>query len=301
MSLRAEVLRFALRRICKARDGVPPDRVTIRQRLELARWLVPRPPRGTTTMRVTAGNVPGVHVASPRSRDNRHILYLHGGAYVFGSPSLYRDFIWRVADATSARVLVLDYRLAPEHPFPAAVDDAVNAYRWLLAQGADPRRIAIMGDSAGGGLTFATLLRLRDEALPQPAAAVALSPWTDLTVTGDSARRNAEADPMLSVGHARTFANWYLNGADPRTPYASPLHGDPAGLPPSLIMVGDDEILHDDAAMMAERLRGAGCTAELEVWPRMPHVWPLFARILPEGHTAIARIGAFVQRHMAEK
>jgi monoterpene epsilon-lactone hydrolase len=301
MSLRAEVLRFVVRRVCKARDDVAPDRAAIRRKLELANWTVPNPPRGTMVGHVTAGRVPAVTVATRQSRSDHHILYLHGGAYVFGSPSLYRDFIWRIADATRARVLCISYRLAPEHPFPAAVDDAVSAYRWLLAEGADPRRIAIMGDSAGGGLTFATLLRLRDEAVALPAAAVALSPWTDLTLSSESAQRNAQTDPMLSVGQARTFAGWYLNGGDPRHPHASPLHGNPTGLPPSLILVGEDEILHDDAAAMADRLRNAGCAVDLEVWPRMPHVWPLFARILPEGRTAIERIGTFVQQRLTEK
>jgi acetyl esterase/lipase len=301
MSLRAELLRFVARRVCKGRDDVVPDIEAIRRKLALANWTVPNPPRRVVVDRVTANGVPGVRVATPLSRDGRHILYLHGGAYLFGSPSLYRDFIWRIADATGTRVLCVAYRLAPENPFPAAVDDAVATYRWLLAQGADSRSVAIMGDSAGGGLAFATLLRLRDEAVPLPAASVALSPWTDLTLSSESARRNAEADPMLSVGYARSFAGWYLNGADPRHPQASPLYGNHTGLPPSLLMVGEDEILHDDAALMADRLRAAGCVAELEVWPRMMHVWPLFARILPEGRAAIARIGAFVQQQTAEK
>jgi acetyl esterase/lipase len=301
MSLRGEILCFALRRLCKAPDGVPPEPTVIRQRLALAKWTIPKPPKGTMVSRVIAGGVPCIRVSTPLSGDRRHILYLHGGAYVFGSPSLYGDFMWRIADATRAHVLCLDYRLAPEHPFPAAVDDAVSTYRWLLAEGADPGRTAIMGDSAGGGLSFATLLRLRDEGVALPAVAVAMSPWTDLTMSNGSVRRNAALDPMLNADHTHTFAGWYLNGADPRHPHASPLYGDPTGLPPSLIFVGHDEILYDDAALMADRLRGAGCSAELEVGPRMPHVWPLFARVLPEGRAAVARIGAFVQQQMAEK
>jgi epsilon-lactone hydrolase len=175
-------------------------------------------------------------------------------------------------------VLSIDYRLAPEYPFPAALDDAVTAYHWLLAEGADSRRIAVMGDSAGGGLALSLLLRLRDQGIPLPAAAVALSPWTDLALTGPSLSLNASADPLVSAEQARRFVDYYLAGADPRTPYASPLYGKPEGLPPTIIQVGSDEVLRDDAVRMADRMRAAGCRVELEIWPRMPHVWHLFAR-----------------------
>ena len=190
-------------------------------------------------------------------------------------------------------MLCLQYRLAPEHPFPAALDDAVNAYRWLMAEGADPRRTAVMGDSSGGGLTFATLLRLRDEGVPLPAAAVALSPWTDLALTGPSLQRNSKADAMIRSDEAPRLADCYLAGADPRTPYASPLYGDPTGLPPTLIQVGSDEVLLDDSVRLAERMRAAGCEVELEVWPRMPHVWQVWARVMPE-----ARAGARAHRRV---
>ena len=191
-------------------------------------------------------------------------------------------------------MLYFDYRLAAEHPFPAALDDAVTVYRWL-AKRINPKRIAVVGDSAGGGLAFGTLYRLRDEGLPLPAAAVAISPWTDLALTGPSLQSNAAADPMMDVTRLPAFADCYLAGADARHPYASPLYGDPAGLPPTLIQVGSDEILRDDSLRMAERLKAAGCHAELEIWPRMPHAWHLYARILPEGRQAIARAGRFVQ------
>ncbi len=240
-----------------------------------------------------------MQVATRKSRDGHHVLYLHGGAYVAGSTSLYRDFIWRIADATQARVLCINYRVAPEHPFPAAVDDAVAAYRWLLAQGADPQRMSVMGDSAGGGLALALLLRLRDEGVPLPAAAVAMSPWTDLAMAGESYRRFAKADPMLSVVPAQAFARCYLAGGDARQPYASPVYGDPRGLPPTLIQVGSDEILLDDATVMAERMRAAGCAVELEVWPRMPHAWHVHARVMPEARRAVKRIGDFVLRATA--
>jgi acetyl esterase/lipase len=194
-------------------------------------------------------------------------------------------------------VLYFDYRLAPEHPFPAALEDAVAVYRWLAGR-FDPRRIAFMGDSAGGGLALATLYKLRDEGLALPAAAVAVSPWTDLALTGRSLQANAAADPMLNVANLPALANDYLCGADPRNHYASPLYGDAAGLPPTLIHVGSDEILRDDAIRMAEKLKAAGCDVEIEVWPRMPHAWHLFARIIPEGRRALARIGAFLQQRL---
>ncbi len=295
MSLRAELLRLGLR-LVKGRGAPEPNIEAIRQRLERIKPFIPGPPKGTITARLDAGGIRSIRVAAPDSHPDRHILYLHGGAYVYGSPSYYRDFLWRVAAAASAQVLCIGYRLAPEHPFPAALDDATHAYRWLLSEGAAPSRIAVMGDSAGGGLVFATLLRLRDEGVALPAAAVAFSPWTDLALTGESFRANAEADPMLSSGQATVFARLYLAGAEAKNPYASPLYGDVAGLPPALIQVGGDEILRDDAVRMADKLRAAGCSVELEIWPRMPHVWQLFARLVPEARRAVERAGAFVQR-----
>jgi acetyl esterase/lipase len=232
-----------------------------------------------------------------QARSDRCVLYFHGGAYAIGTATLCRDFTWRIGAAAHARVLYFDYRLAPEHPFPAAVEDAVTVYRWLAGR-VEPGRIAFMGDSAGGGLALATLYKLRDEGFALPGATVAVSPWTDLALTGPSLQSNAAADPMLNVAHLPALADGYLAGADPRHHYASPLYGDAAGLPPTLIHVGSDEILRDDAVRMADKLRAAGCDVELEVWPRMPHAWHLYARILPEGRRAIERIGAFLQQRL---
>jgi epsilon-lactone hydrolase len=295
MSLRAEIVRIGTRWLLKGR-GTGIGIAERRRRAEATGRFVPNPPPGTRRIAVDAGGVPAEWVATPASRDDRHILYLHGGGFVIGSPSLYRHVTWRIAAAAQARLLVIDYRLAPEHPFPAALDDALAAYGWLLAQGADPRRIAVIGDSAGGGLVFSLLLRCRDEGrLPLPAAAVALSPWTDLALTGASLRQNARADPFIDALDMPLIAGWYLGGADPRHPYASPLYGDPGGLPPTLIQVGSDEVLCDDAARIAERMRAAGCEVALEIWPRMPHVWQLFAEVMPEARRAIADIGRFVR------
>jgi acetyl esterase/lipase len=267
-----------------------------RRRFLAMESLIPHPPRDTETITINAGGVSADRVITPASRPNRHVLYLHGGAYRLGAPSTYRHFTWRIASAAQARVLVIDYRLAPEHPFPAALEDAVSYYCWLLAEGADPRQIAVIGDSAGGGLALALLLKLRDSGLPLPAAAVVLSPWTDLALTGASITLNAKFDAMVHAEDVPKFAADYLAGADPRHPYASPLYGDPTGLPPTLIQVGSEEVLRDDAVRMVERMQRAHCQAELQLWPGMPHVWHLFAPILPEAREAIVEISKFLQR-----
>lgn len=300
MSVRAEMLRLGTRCLLKGKPGPQASLAERRRRAAAADRWVPNPPPGIERVAVDAGGVAAEWVAAPVAEAGLRILYLHGGGYVIGSASLYRNLTWRLARAAGARLLALDYRLAPEHPFPAAVDDAMAAYEWLLTGDADPRRLVVIGDSAGGGLAFALLMRCRDEGrLSLPAAVVALSPWTDLALTGGSLTRNAVADPFLDANGIPPIAECYLAGADPRHPYASPLYGDPTGLPPALIQVGGDEVLRDDATRMADRLRAARCEVALEVWPRMPHVWHLFASVMPEARRAIARIGAFVREQTA--
>jgi acetyl esterase/lipase len=301
MSLRSELVRLGLRWLIKRRNHRERSVEQHRQLATAAERLVRDPPAETETLRVDADGVWADLITTPASEPHRHVLFLHGGGFIIGSPSLYRHVTWRIAETTCARVLAVDYRLAPEHPFPAAHEDAVSAYHWLLANGADPGRIAVMGDSAGGGLVFSLLLRLRDEGVPLPGAAVALSPWTDLALTGPSLRLNAAADPMLSAEDPPQFVENYLAGADPRTPYVSPLYGDPAGLPPTIIQVGSDEVLRDDAVRMAVRMRAAGCQVELEIWPRMPHVWHVFVPLIPEARRAIERIGSFVRMRTGYK
>jgi acetyl esterase/lipase len=292
-SLRAEMVRLGARWLLKrSRNDLTIE--LMRRRAATVERLVPKPEAGTRTLALCAGGVRADRVSTPLSECCRHVFFLHGGGFIVGSPALYRHFTWRIASAAHARLLVVDYRLAPEHPFPAALDDAVMAYSWLLADGAKPQKIAVMGDSAGGGLALSLLLRLRDQRIPLPAAAVAMSPWTDLALTGPSLQLNARADPLVSPEQARRFVDYYLAGADPRWPYASPLYGNPAGLPPTLIQIGSDEILRDDAVRMADRMHAAGCRVELEIWPRMPHSWHLFAPLMPEARQAIERIGEFV-------
>jgi acetyl esterase/lipase len=195
-------------------------------------------------------------------------------------------------------VLNVDYRLAPEHPFPAAVDDAVAAYRWLLTQGVGADRVVIAGDSAGGGLTLATLLALKDAGDPRPAGAVPISPWTDLEATGESMRTRVAVDKVIKPDELKAVVDWYARGADLKSPYLSPLHGDYAGLPPLLIQVGDAEVLLDDATRVADRAEAAGVDVTLEVWDEMPHVFQSFTGLLPEADEAIEHIGRWVLTHV---
>jgi acetyl esterase/lipase len=254
---------------------------------------------GTKIASVLAGGVKADWFTTPESEDDRVILYLHGGGYSFGSPTSHRGMISRLAKAARARVLALDYRLAPEHPFPAAVEDSTAAYRWLLAQGYRPIKIAISGDSAGGGLTFATLVALRDARVPLPAAAVPISPWVDLEATGESMKTRAAVDPMVQKDGISGIAAQYLGATDPRNPLAAPLYADLKGLPPLLIHVGDCETLLSDATRIAENAKQAGVKVDLKVYPEMIHVWHMFADILPESRQAIEEIGAFVRSHTA--
>lgn len=246
---------------------------------------------------VEAGGVPAEWVDVPGAEPRRTVLYLHGGGYVIGSIRTHRDLAQRIARAARARVLLIDYRLAPEHPHPAAVDDATAAYRWMLSQGCLPAASAIAGDSAGGGLTIATLVALRDGGVPLPAAAVCLSPWVDLEGLGVSMTTKAAVDPMVQREPLLRMASLYLAGQHPRTPLAAPLYADLRGLPPLLIQVGTAETLLDDSVRLADKARAAGVEVTLEPWEDMIHVWQAFAAMLPEGEQAIERIGEFIRQH----
>jgi len=223
------------------------------------------------------------------------LLYFHGGGYLTGSSVSHRHITSRISLAAAARVLSVDYALAPENVFPAAVNDGVKAYRWLLQQGYAPSRIAVAGDSAGGGLAAAMLLAARDEGLPLPACAALISPWSDLTCDTESYKTKADADPMITPEGIRLLASVYLGGADPRNPLASPNFADLKGLPPMLIQVGTDEVLLDDARNLAAAAKEAGVDVRLEVWDGMIHVWHAFYQMLPEGEQAIDELGAYLR------
>ncbi len=244
----------------------------------------------------SANGVPGEWITAPNSTDATTILYLHGGGYTIGSVNTHADMVSRLCRASGARAFSLDYRLAPEHPYPAAVEDATKAYRWLLGQGIRPESIVIAGDSAGGGLTAATLLALKDAGDPLPGAAVLLSPWTDLDATGESMKTRAAADPMIVVDPLKTMAKLYAGDASLTDPLVSPLYGDFHGLPPMLIQVGDAEVLLDDSTRLAERAKAAGVDVTIEVFDEMIHVFQIFAATLPEAQQAIDKIGAWVKQ-----
>ncbi|WP_027803454.1 alpha/beta hydrolase [Paraburkholderia dilworthii] len=224
------------------------------------------------------------------------VLYCHGGGYYFCSPRTHRSIVFGLATRANAPVFSLDYRLAPEHRFPAALDDATAAYRQLVAEGAPPESIVIAGDSAGGGLALATLVALRDAGDPLPAGAVLFSPWTDLAATGASIVDNDGADPMFSGPAIAKAAKVYLGDTPATHPYASPLYAELRGLPPLFMMVGSTEVLLDDSRRAAASARAAGVDCELEVWKKMPHVWPIFAPFIPEANRALDRAAAFVVR-----
>ena len=243
---------------------------------------------------VAAGGVPAEWVTIQGVEPARTILYLHGGAYVLGSPYSHRVITTDLARHAAARVLALDYRLAPEHPFPAAVEDALSAYRWLLETGTPSTEIVIAGDSAGGGLTLSTLVALRADGADLPSAGVLLSPWADLACDAESFLTNLETDPMVDQEGLTGLGEMYLAGQDAAEPLASPVHADLTGLPPLLIQVGEAEKLLDDATRLTDRARDAGVEVILERWPEMPHVWHLFADRLPEGREANKGIAAFV-------
>lgn len=225
------------------------------------------------------------------------ILYLHGGGFCFGSIKMYRDLAARLAEGASACVVVPEYRLSPEHRFPAALEDAAKAWEWMLEQGNTPASSAIMGDSAGGGLSLALALALRDAGRPLPACLVCLSPWTDLACTAETMETLADVDPMLPPDGIRECGARYCNGHDPRDPRASPLYGDLQGLPPLLIQVGSHEVLLADSTRFADKARAAGVDISLDVWDTMWHVWHLFAWLVPESRRAIREVGMFIQRH----
>lgn len=257
-----------------------------------------RLPKKCAVTPADAGGVPAEWVDWQGADAGRTILFLHGGGYVICSPRTHREMICRIARASAARALSLDYRLAPEHPHPAALEDALAGYRWLLDSGTPPSRIAVMGDSAGGGLALALLQTARDRKLPLPACAVCLSPWADLTCSSASFRNNSRKDPLLPSKVVPDFARMYAPDGDLARPAVSPLFGDFTGLPPLLIHVGTDEILLDDSRGVAERAAKAGASVEIKIWPNMIHVFQALASMHPAARQSIREIGEFVARQI---
>jgi len=270
----------------------------LRQGFE-AMGLALAPPADASFVAVDADGVKAEWTRVPQSEEGAVILYLHGGGYIMGSPAGYRDFVAGICRAGRTRALSVDYRLAPEHPFPAAIDDAVKAYRWVLAKQVAPSRIVIAGDSAGGGLTLSTLLALKARGIALPAAAVCLSPSTDLARTGASIQTRAAEDVFLTRDLLDVCFDSFLGtDGDPRNPLASPLYAELSGLPPLLVMVGTAEILLDDSLRLAEKAKASGVEVELVVGEGMIHVWSFFAGMMPEGQQGVETIGVFIRRHL---
>ncbi|MGI9309187.1 MAG: alpha/beta hydrolase [Gammaproteobacteria bacterium] len=310
MSVRATLLlgfirgvRFVLQPWLRRKMLEDIDPHKFQARIEaLARCLPGGPPTTVDYERAAPGGADTIWAIPEGAREGRALLYFPGGGFMIGSPlTTHKDMIWRLAQAANCRVLALDYRLAPRYPFPAALEDAVKAYQWLLGQGYRSENLVIAGDSAGGNLVFGAALKLRAAGLSLPAALVALSPWTDLTVSGESTLYNADKDLILP-GRKDLLkgAHVYLNGADGADPLASPLFGKFDGFPPTLIQVGSEEVLLDDSRRLSEKLAAAGVNVQLDVWEKMPHVWHIGARFIPEGKRAIAEIGTFVKAYLAD-
>lgn len=258
-----------------------------------------KPVGGIRCEPVDADGVPAEWIIPEREQAGRVILFLHGGSFNSGSITSHRTLAGNVAWAARARALLIDYRLAPEHPFPAALEDARRAYGWLLSQGFVPNQVLIAGDSAGGTLTLNLLLDLRQRQQPQPRAAVCLSPAPDLTFSSESWSFNARRDLMLIAGKEHQSVKIYLREVDPRSPQASPVFADLHSLPPLLIQVGSYELLLSDARRFAEKAEAAGGEVTLEVWEGMQHEWQFAASFLPEGRRALESISRFVENNFA--
>ena len=251
-------------------------------------------PSDVTVQPVTAGSVNAEWTSTPDADQSRAVLYLHGGGYVIGSLASHRHLAAEIGRACGGRTLAIDYRLAPEHPFPAPVEDTVAAYRYLLGSGLPASRIAFAGDSAGGGLVAGAMLAIRDAGLPMPACGWCMSPWVDMEALGVSYSDRAAADPTVQKSTIQMMAQWYLGGADPRHPHVAPIYGDLHGLPPLLIQVGAAETLLDDSILLARKAGASDVVVELQIWPEMIHVWHIFFPMLSAARRAIAAGGSFL-------
>lgn len=252
-------------------------------------------PAGVACEQVDAGGVPALMVTPQGAQSDRVIQYTHGGGYVFCSANSHRRMASHIAKAVGCRALVLDYGLAPENPHPGPVNDCLKAYRWLLGQGIKPAHIALSGDSAGGGLAVATLLKIRDEGLPQPAAAVPISPWADMEGAGETMQTRAAVDMCVQKPALQQLAALFLAGQSTRDPYASPVYADLKGLAPLYIQVGDEETLLDDSVRLAHRALDAGVEVKLEIYPEMQHIFQICAGYLPQADVAIERMAAWLK------
>jgi len=298
MSIQLFFMDKMLRVMVRRRFRKDPDIMTLRTLMEEMGDQVRPAPAPVVVQTVELGNVSAERLAVPDADETKALLYIHGGGFVAGVPANHRPLTWRLAAQTKVPVYAVDYRLAPEHPFPAGLEDCVAAYRALLARGLTPSHIAIGGDSAGGNLALATALKLKQDGVALPACLVCLSPVTDLAEPTASHRENVKSDAMFDP---RTFASVtaaYCPNRDPKDPLISPLRGEVSGLPPTLFLCSGAEMLRDDSVRMAERMKQAGVETAIDVWPKVFHVWPVMADILPEGRKAIEGIAAFIRTRL---
>lgn len=292
-SLRSRLMYSLVRLLHK--PIMPEELEKQRSYLDRLQELVP-PPLKIDPNPVEANGIPCEWVLPEKDIPTQVVFYLHGGGYTTKMPVLHRNFLYQLAQESKAQFLMVDYRLAPEHPFPAALEDALVAYDWLLHQGWEPEQILFAGDSAGGGLTLATLLALRDMRKPLPVGVILISPWTDLTGSGESNTRLADLDPMLIWENLAESARDYA-GEEPLThPWISPLFADLHGLPDTLLLVGGREILMDDSTRLANRMAEDGVEVDLVIEPYMGHVYPATGPAIPEAQRAIEKIADFIKK-----
>jgi monoterpene epsilon-lactone hydrolase len=298
MSKRARIVRAVTGIAFKLTDAKATNTLKIRRKLHVFANLLPT----AFGVQVTPDHIGDFKVewlAPKQAPDGKLILYLHGGAFIMGGCQMHRQFVSHIARASGFRAVVPEYRLAPEHPFPAAIDDVVSIYRSLISTGLMPGDIILAGDSAGANLAIALMLKLRDAGEPLPAAACLLSPWIDLSLSGESMKTNADKDPWFREDDIRHIASLYCDENQIMNPLASPVYADASGLPPLYIQVGGDEVLLSDSLRLADNVRSSGGEAEIEIWPQMWHVFQVFVGVMPESHKAIDKIGAYIQRVFA--
>ena len=297
MSIQLFFLDKLLRLTVKNRFRRHPDIIELRAIMD---EMPPRPAPGHISVEnITLGGIRAERLRTANTNEAKAILYFHGGGFVAGVPGNHRPLTWRLADKVNVPVYVIDYRLAPEHPFPAALDDCVAAYRGLLEKGIAPKSIIVAGDSAGGNLTLTTALKFKELGLEQPAALICLSPATDMEGF-ESRRSNIRGDAMFTAELFPTLAPHYCPGHDPHDPFISPWRGDVTGLPPTFIQCSAIEMLRDDSVYMADKMKHAGIDVTLEIWPNVFHVWQVMADILPEGRQAIDKIATFARARLGQ-
>ncbi|MCP4373133.1 MAG: alpha/beta hydrolase [Deltaproteobacteria bacterium] len=296
-SLRSSVFRLFTKYYLRPKFSVGKTVEEHRKAFERASRLILLP-FGTNTELVSINGIKAEWVSVGNVSEEKIILFLHGGTYTFGSINTHRGIAARMSKYSGCKALVLDYRLAPEYPFPAAVEDSTNAFQWLIESGISPNNIAIVGDSAGGGLSLATMLILRDNGDPLPGAAICFSPWIDLEGKGESNKANIGIDPLISPEWFDYMAAFYVGNNDIKNPQISPIYADLKGFPPMLIQAGSDEVILDDSKRLAEQALEVGVEVTLDIWENMWHVWQLSGGLMPEATMALQKAGEFVRKHI---